>query len=501
MKPFNDFTPGQPERYFWFFALAHAFLWTAVPILCLPGVPVDFPEMIYWAKRFSFSYPKHPPLTYWISGAFLKAAGFEVWSQYVASQLAMLCVFACVWSLAKDFLEKRLALVSVLLLEGIYYYNFMSPEFGQNILILPFWAGAALFTWKALSTRKPSFWVLSGLSIGLGCLTKYSMFALVFPLLVFLLAEPKARASLRTPGPYLAVLAAAAVFAPHALSLLRPESTNIRYLLDRTLPRLDWVEAILKTAQFALIQIGAVIPPAAALYYACGKPWRLEARFFRFEFPDTYLFAAAIGPFITHFLLSLFFGIKITVNMYGAPLWLFIGVFLVRCAAMNSVAINTKKIARVCMVFFFAWLIAFSAMYALGPYLRHKGKRAHFPARNLSEYLESAWDLRYGSRLPAVGGDPWIAGSAGLFLTQQQGVYTDQALEFEDLRLARAIFEKIGGILLWDAQKNGPGFPERFREIFPQAEVQRPIRLRWLTGADIPPAQVGWAIVPPGKKP
>ena len=46
------------------------------------------------------------------------------------------------------FNDVKLSFISVLLLEGIYFYNFTSPEFNVNVAQLPFWSITAYFTWK-----------------------------------------------------------------------------------------------------------------------------------------------------------------------------------------------------------------------------------------------------------------------------------------------------------------------------------------------------------------
>ena len=66
-----------------------------------------------------------------------------------------------------------LSLVSVLLLEGIYFYNFTTPEFNVNVCQMPFWALSVLYCWKGFKDNKTSDWLLFGFFAGLGILSKY----------------------------------------------------------------------------------------------------------------------------------------------------------------------------------------------------------------------------------------------------------------------------------------------------------------------------------------
>ena len=50
-------------------------------------------------------------------------------------------IFFVVYKLSEEFLKnKLLCLISVLLLEGIYFYNFTTPEFNVNVCLIPFWS-------------------------------------------------------------------------------------------------------------------------------------------------------------------------------------------------------------------------------------------------------------------------------------------------------------------------------------------------------------------------
>ena len=75
--------------------------------------------------------------------------------------------------------DKKFALLSVLLLEGIYFYNFTTPEFNVNVAQLPFWALTVYYTWRCIKHDKATDYVLLGLFAGLGILSKYLFVYLV----------------------------------------------------------------------------------------------------------------------------------------------------------------------------------------------------------------------------------------------------------------------------------------------------------------------------------
>ena len=53
----------------------------------------------------------------------------------------LLSAFFIIFKFSEDFFKNKIhSLISVLLLEGIYFYNFTTPEFNVNVCQLPFWA-------------------------------------------------------------------------------------------------------------------------------------------------------------------------------------------------------------------------------------------------------------------------------------------------------------------------------------------------------------------------
>ena len=92
-------------------------------------------------------FNKHPPLSAFAVEIFYKIFGSQDWAFYFLSQIFVITSFLVVYVFSKDFFkDTNLAFFSVLLLEGIFFFNFTSPEFNVNIAQLPFWALSILFT-------------------------------------------------------------------------------------------------------------------------------------------------------------------------------------------------------------------------------------------------------------------------------------------------------------------------------------------------------------------
>ena len=92
------------------------------------------------------------------------------------SQIFVVIAFVVVFKFSKEIFKKKpLSLISVFLLESIYFYNFTTPEFNVNVCQLPFWALCVYYSWKLFDkqevTFKDCFWL--GVFAALGFLSKY----------------------------------------------------------------------------------------------------------------------------------------------------------------------------------------------------------------------------------------------------------------------------------------------------------------------------------------
>ncbi len=155
-----------PAAVFWAFVLCHGIVWTLTPTLSLPNGPLDVLELLNWRRHPAWGYWKHPPLPAWVAEPFVQMAGKRLWGAYLASQIAICACFLTVWRFARSFLEPAYALLSVIMLEGVIYYNYMTPQFNHGVLELPIWSWTSLLLCRALNAGKMRHWLLCGLNVG-----------------------------------------------------------------------------------------------------------------------------------------------------------------------------------------------------------------------------------------------------------------------------------------------------------------------------------------------
>ena len=147
---------------------------------------MDTIEALAWASDIQWGYSKHPPLSAWFPGLVFKIFSNQDWAYYLLSQLFVVLSFIIVWKFSEDFFQNKIhSLLSVLLLEGIYFYNFTTPEFNVYVCQLPFWALTVFYCWKGIKQNDYVSWLLFGFFAGLGFLSHYLFFYLLIALDLF----------------------------------------------------------------------------------------------------------------------------------------------------------------------------------------------------------------------------------------------------------------------------------------------------------------------------
>ena len=471
----------------------HLVVWTLVPSLVNPNLPLDVIEGLFWGQAWQLGYEKHPPVMPWLLEGFMALAPGQDWPAYLLSALSVSVAFWALWRLARDFLQPAAAALSVLLLEGVYYHNFTIPEFNPNVLQLPFWALSVLCLWRGLSSGSILLWGLFGLFGALGILTKYFTVFLIMALGAFLVFDRAGRAAWRTPGPYVAMSVGLAVLAPHLIWMLLHDFPTVSYALQRSGALTDsaFVRHVGYPAKFLLAQILAALA-LVVLLFALGRPrWspRIDGRQARF------LLAAAVGPLILVLIVSAVFGLRLR-SMWGAPIPVFAG--LLAFAFFQPPQWNLRRFARVWAGVFLLAPALYLTLAIGQPYFASKGKRVHFPGRALAQEVETLWQARFDEPLRIVIGDTWVGGNVAAYASVRPEVYID-GNPARSAWLDDALVRQQGAVVVWQdrTDQGQPSEPYGVAGRFACLEPAAPITLSWDTGAELPPLRFGLAFIAP----
>jgi len=488
-------TKFQVQRAFWAFLIDHVFVWTLLPILFHHNAPLDVVEDVAWGREWQLGYYKHPPLTFWLANLAYLACGGQLWGIFLLSQLSIATGLWAVWHIASEVLDEWRALAACVLLEGVIYYNFTSPEFNPNVLELAFWPLIVLFAWRTLGSGKDgthSSWNWAGLGVcaGLGLITKYYTAVLLVSVLVFLITDREARQVWRHSGPYLSLATAAAVFSPHAWWMLHTKFASVGYAMGRAASHGSQLTRLTFPLKFTGAQLLALFPMLVAFLILFG--WWKPGSAFRANLKARLLVAVVLGPFILTMLLSVIFNWRL-LSMWGTPLWSFLPLLLIwsnRKQELRRCSCRQVTMAAVPLMVLLGVAFAFPLM--AGPYLSGKPSKALFGGEQMGQEITQRWHQAEGTPLRVVVGDTWIADNIAFYSPDHPSVLTDGNFSLSPW-VSQEEIRTHGAVVVWD----GPEPPATYYQLFSQMEMQEPVRVAWHTHARVADTPVYWAIIEP----
>src|SRR5436309_2937603 len=178
----------------------HLLVWTLLPILVSPNLQLDLVEDLALGKEWQLGYWKHPPLPWWIADLSYRLTG-TVDALYLLGPLAAVICFYAVWKLAREVTDEITALIAVLALQGMHYYNFSVVKFAHDQVQLPFWAFTGLFFYRGLRRGQLVDLALAVVFLVFAFWSIFAAFAFVASLALLLLIAPVVRFAVRSGWP------------------------------------------------------------------------------------------------------------------------------------------------------------------------------------------------------------------------------------------------------------------------------------------------------------
>src|SRR5579885_165483 len=429
------------ERWLLVFVFAHLILWTMVPAVVRYNLPLDSIEGTIWGHQLEWGYDKNPFLNGWLTAFATYLGGQSGWMVYLFSQLCVITCFWAVWRLASCMLPPLYALFSVMILEGIQYYNFHAIDFNDNTLELGLWALTIYYFYKALlpaensrltsgitsshstTSNKTAAWLLTGTFAGLGMMAKYYTAALLAGMALFLFSNPANRRELKTLPPYLGLGIFLVIILPHTIWLFFHDFITIRYVFERgSSGESTWTNHFFFPAQFAWQQFQAFIPALILCSFLfLGKKSVSPAPRFKLDtFNRSFLFFVGLGPFLLTILLSLSLGTKLRAG-WGMPLLSTWGIILIAAAQPN---ITREKAYRFLTAIFLLMGVMVSG-YSVSLINSSDTSSANFPGREIAQAITRQWHDVYHTRLDYVGGSRWISGNVEFYSADHPAVFIE----------------------------------------------------------------------------
>tara|TARA_Y200000002_G_scaffold294517_1_gene248857 strand:+ start:1660 stop:3033 length:1374 start_codon:yes stop_codon:yes gene_type:complete len=395
-------------KVFYYFIFLHLFIWTLIPSITNENLPLDTIEALAWGSNLEWGFDKHPPFSAFAVELFYSIFGSNDWSYYLLSQIFVIIAFYFVWKFSNLILEDKIySLLAVLLLSGIYFYNFTTPEFNVNVSQLPFWALSVYFFWKGLNSNKKTNWILFGIFSALGFLSKYLfIYVLISLFIFFILNLKKYKQSIKNYS--LSILISISLLIPHFIWLFDNNFASILYGLNRSeISNLNLINNFKNPAIFFLKQI-IILIPFFIMFFSIVKKIKLKIN--KNDKKTLFLLSINLIPILLMLLTSFLTGAKIR-TMWMTPFYLFSGTLFL---LIFKNCIELKKIKNFYYIFSFFFIL--SPVAYLGISAANETKRTDYPGKEIARLVQNKWDDNFINEIKIVVGDEWSAGNLSYHL-------------------------------------------------------------------------------------
>jgi len=277
-QPFNPPAAVRPARSGVGMLLAWLTLVTLYRIWVLPrlGITLYVDEAQYWtwAQQLDWGYFSKPPVIAWLIAASTAAFGDSM----VAVKLPAILLYpATAWLLfllGRQLFDARIGMRCAVAFSLLPFVSGLGLFVSTDAPLLFFWTLAILALVRASLLDRWRDWLLLGVALGLGIMSKYTMLAFSASALFYLLLTPQRRAQLRNPRLWAAVALACVLVLPNVLWNWEHDFPTLRHTADIT-----HVEGLNEKngnlGEFLLAQFASLGPGfALAFLAALGMAWQ-----------------------------------------------------------------------------------------------------------------------------------------------------------------------------------------------------------------------------------
>jgi len=400
------------NNIFFIFLLSHLIIWTLVPTLTNHNLPLDTIEALAWGSNLEWGFNKHPPASAFFSEIFYQIFGSQDWAYYLLSQIFVCIAFIYVFKLANEiFNNLLLSLISVLLLESIYFYNFTTPEFNVNVCQLPFWSIVVFYSWRIFNKNEIDVrdCILIGFFASAGFLSKYLFIYLLLSIILLFLYFIFFKKLKRFDFKYfIAIEVFIILLVPHLIWLNENDYITLTYGLKRTGLETSNLSDHLKFPAIFVLKQFVTLLPFLGLVYLLIKKFK-----FTLNLKDkglVFLVFVNLLPIFLMLLTSIITGSRIR-TMWMTPFYLFFGVFAVY---LFKKQINLKKLNS--FLYGFIFLVFLSPILYSYISIQQIDKRTDYFGKEIADLVDRRWNKNFSNEIMYVVGDEWFAGNLSYHL-------------------------------------------------------------------------------------
>lgn len=247
-----------------------------VRLLLPPALRIDEAQQVLFAQWLALGYDAQPPLYNWYQQAIFSIFGTSMLGLAVAKNLILFLVFATYVKLADLVLREK----SLVLVASVAF--FLSPQvFWQAqrdlthttmLMLTSLWS--IYLSLRLLQKPTTLGYVLTGIAVGLGMLSKYNFILILPAILLAVWLHPKGRERIFEWRILLTIGISLVVFMPHTIWLF----DNLQFASDVTLRRMAeeapesrWMQILTGVTRVFSGSAIVLILPALVLLASGGK--------------------------------------------------------------------------------------------------------------------------------------------------------------------------------------------------------------------------------------
>jgi 4-amino-4-deoxy-L-arabinose transferase-like glycosyltransferase len=397
----------------------HVVAWTIISTVAKSGQAPnpDSTEAYAWGRLWLWGYGKHPPLSAWTARLWFDVFPTADWAMYALAMTVIgLAAWAC-WLLALRVVDRRRAMVVVLLLLIYPVFYLRGPRFNPDLLQVPMFLLVVLTFLVAFETRAIAWGVVLGLVCACAVLTKYWALLVVSAIGLAAIVHPDRGRFFLSWTPYVATIVFLVALLPHLIWLAQsgyaPFAYAARHLKPAEYSPLAKAGATLVYHAALLLPVGLVFAWAVCrprLRPATSPPVvRLElAR-------HIWLIAGVLA--VLPAIMAVVLGVD-TAFDWGKPQFTLLPLAAI---AIPRLGVARRALARVALVWAVTIVVGFSVA-PIFPMLQLKTepvryllnepaekKRYLFNEPDVAAKTTQLWRERYGTPLPVIAGPTFIA--------------------------------------------------------------------------------------------
>jgi len=497
---FVELLRSRPSLAVWLAAVIQALLWVLVPTSFYAGPPGELANVLAVGHEFQLGTHLGPPLAFWLAEFAFDLAGGRLIGVYILSQACVVVTYWVVFALGRSIVGAQHAALAVLLMVGIAAFTVPTADFGPVILSMPLWAIILLHYWRAVGEGRRAYWLALAIEMGLLPLTTDIGLLLIALLVLFTLANKRARVpALTSYDPLIAMIIAGVLMGPR-LIWAADSAEGLLPMLDR----LRMPEAVVGNLLAWLRQIGLILAAHAGLLVlvalVAGWPWPrhdpapLIVRPPIDPFARQFVYFFALVPAFAGTLLAVLIGLSGPVGGI-APLVILSGLLVV-VAAGDGIRFNRQHVV---IAAWFGLLIIPPIMTGTAllilPWLNFDLKVMQ-PAQAMGRYFSESFERRTGRPLQIVAGDPQIASLVALGAPSRPSVFLDGAPERSGWVTPESIKTR-GAIVVWPTTDTAGMPPDTIKARFPDLVPELPRAFERPVQGRLPLIRIGWGMIRP----